>query len=302
MTVYNGMPYLDEAVQSVLAQTMSDLELVIVDDGSTDETPEFLRALGDDRVVVVHRENGGTAAAANQGLALCRGEFIARMDADDVCVPHRLARQLEFFERHPDVGVLGSFTRSLGESRIGGIVHLPTEHGVIRQALLDGRHAMSHPSLLIRAEVLRSVGGYWPYRLVDDWDMMLRVSEVTTVANLPEPLLHYRVHRGSLNGSGMQRMRFSIDFARARAEARARGQIEPTPEEFETEWASVGWLERIQRTALVHSLSHYRAAVAERNGPSTARAVPHLIVAGALRPDLVVRRVLRQRQPEQADS
>ena len=302
MTVYNGLPYLDEAVRSVLDQTMRDLELVVVNDGSTDETPQFLAGLDDERIVVVHRENGGTAAAANQGLSLCRGDFVARMDADDVCVPTRLERQLEFFEKHPDIGMLGSFTRSLGESRIGGVVHLPIEHEDIRQALLDGRHAMSHPSLLIRADVLRSVGGYWPYRLVDDWDMMLRVTEVTNVANIPEALLHYRVHRGSLNGSAMERMRFSIDFARARANARAQGEAEPTPEEFEMTTADAGWLERAQRTALIHSLSHYRAAVAERNGPSTLRAVPHLLVAGALRPDLVVRRVLRQTQSPQTNS
>lgn len=296
MTVFNGMPYLSDAVDSILGQTYGDFEFVVVDDGSTDSTSAYLASVTDERFHVITRDNGGTAAAANQGLERCRGEFVARMDADDISDPERFEIQVAFLEDHPEIGMVGSFTRSLGETRLGGVVALPTDHDRIVEALRAGRHALSHPSLMIRTDVLRSVGGYWPYRLIDDWDMMLRVAEVTTVANLPEPLLQYRVHRGSLNGKAMDRMRLSIDFARARAEARARGNDELGLDEFLALRRGRGFRGRISDSATNISLSHYRRAVAERNGPSPVKAIPHLVVAGTTRPDLVLRRLARQRR------
>ncbi|MDH5290512.1 MAG: glycosyltransferase [Acidimicrobiia bacterium] len=295
MTVYNGLPYLPTAVDSMLAQTYTDTELVIVDDGSTDGTPSYLASLDDPRIRLITQRNQGTAAAANAGLAACTGELLARMDADDVSVPHRLQRQVDLLDQRPEIGMVGSFTRILGDAGPDGVVALPTDHQEIVAALRAGRHALSHPTLMLRTELLRRLGGYWPFPLVDDWDMMLRMCEVTVVTNIAEPLLLYRVHRESLNGAGMARMRYSIDFARARAAARQAGRPEPTEEGFAAGRAALPPYRRLAFRATVGSLTHYRRAVAEKAGPHPWRAVPHLLLASALRPDLVVRRLARQR-------
>jgi glycosyltransferase involved in cell wall biosynthesis len=128
MTVYNGMPYLPAAIESMLKQTFQDFEFIIVNDGSTDGTVAYLDSLADPRIHVVHRENGGTAAAANQGLQHCRGEYIARMDSDDISLPHRLATQVAFLDQHPRVGLVGAQMAPLGETGVGKSLILPTTH------------------------------------------------------------------------------------------------------------------------------------------------------------------------------
>ncbi len=293
MTVYNGLPYVRSAVESILNQTFVDFQFVIVDDGSTDQTLEYLQGLADPRVTVVARENGGTAAAANEGLSYCSGELLARMDADDEAIPTRFERQVQYLDQHPEIGLVGSYTWALGECRTGGVTPLPTDHEEIVDALMAGRHALSHPTLMMRTDLLEEIGGYWPYRLIDDWDMMLRMSETTLLANIPEPLLRYRVHRGSLNGESMAKMRFSIDFARARSKSRREGLLEPELDRFEQGRDSQGSMERIASDALCYSLMNYRIAVAERNGPRPWLVVPHLVLAGLSMPDLVVLRVGR---------
>ncbi len=307
MTVYNGLPYVRSAVESILNQTFADFEFVIVDDGSTDETLAYLQALDDPRVRVIARENGGTAAAANEGLSYCTGELLARMDADDEAIPTRFERQVDYLDQNAEIGLVGSYTWALGECRTGGVTPLPTDHEEIVDALMAGRHALSHPTLMMRTDLLEEIGGYWSYRLIDDWDMMLRMSETTLLANIPEPLLRYRVHRGSLNGESMAKMRFSIDFARARSRSRREGSLEPELAGFEQGQASQGSLQRIASGALCYSLMNYRIAVAERNGPRPWMMVPHLMLAGLSRPDLVFLRVVRHlphswRRPKPSNS
>src|SRR3972149_8043921 len=124
MTVYNGMPYLPPAVDSVFAQTLRDWRLVIVNDGSTDGTADYLSALGDPRVPVLHQENQGTAAAANHGLAHCDTEFVARMDSDDVSLAARLEKQRDFLQAHPEVGLVGTQVAPLGARRAGRSLRL----------------------------------------------------------------------------------------------------------------------------------------------------------------------------------
>src|SRR5947207_2809638 len=104
MPVYNGLPYLRQAVESVRTQTWRDWQLVVVDDGSRDRSADYVASLGDERIVVVRQTNQGLAAALNRGLRHCQGEFIARLDADDVAEPTRLAEQMAFLRRHPHVG------------------------------------------------------------------------------------------------------------------------------------------------------------------------------------------------------
>ena len=293
MTVYNGLPYLERAIKSILSQTLKDFRFVIVDDGSTDGTSEFLKSIQDHRVTVVTQLNQGTAAAANRGLKEIETPFVARMDADDIAMPHRLETQLEFMRHHPDVGIVGAQVAPIGESGHGQSLALPTTHLPIFKAMMAGRHGLAHSSLMIRTDTLKQVGGYWSLPLIDDWDMMLRVGEVSQMANVDEVLLHYRVHQGSLNGQSMWRMHRHIGFAIERAKRRQRGEELISFEEFEDAMSRRPWLRRIAERMHVHAMTHYRIAVAELYGGSRLRGLLRLVYSASCSPSRTFYRIAR---------
>jgi glycosyltransferase involved in cell wall biosynthesis len=204
MPVYNGRPYLTAAVESVLAQTFTDFELLAVDDGSTDGSAELLAdfARRDRRVRVVGRPNGGPSAALNTGLARARGALIARMDGDDVCRRHRLARQVEFLAARPDCVMVGAGVLLIDPDGLPICVKsdFPAEHAEIDESLMAGRWSFVHPSVMMRTQAVRSVGGYRAeFDLAEDHDLALRLSERGATANLPDVLLDFRQHLGSLS-------------------------------------------------------------------------------------------------------
>ena len=203
MSAYEAMPYLPEAVESILAQTLSNWLMIIIDDGSTDGTAAYLDALDDDRIAVIHQANAGQQAAAARGIARATTKYIARMDADDIAFPMRLARQVEFLDDNPDVGLVGAQIQRMGPS---GNLQLPsafpTDHDDIYEQLADNRHAMVNPVVTFRRELFDSIGGYWEHDIAEDWDMFLRIGEVSKLANLDEPLLGYRFHPTSSIPSG----------------------------------------------------------------------------------------------------
>jgi glycosyltransferase involved in cell wall biosynthesis len=293
MTVYNGMPFLPAAVESILKQSFTDFEFIIVNDGSTDGTVDYLASLTDPRVQVIHRENGGTAAAANQGLQHCRGEYIARMDSDDISLPHRLATQVEFLDNHPRVGLVGAQMAPLGSSSVGKSLILPTKHEAIYKAMLEGRHGLAHSCILLRGALLKQIGGYWKLRYQDAWDMMMRMGEVSELANIDEVLHYYRVHRASLNGKAMQRMRFSIDYARELARRRTSGLPTISVEEFQAQRDQRGPLSQIAMRIDLYARSHYRLAVAEIHGGRPAVGYLRMAWASMCQPVLFVERVVR---------
>ena len=195
MPAYQAEPYIREAVTSVLAQTFADLELIVLDDGSTDGTAGVVRAIEDPRVRLLVRPHRGLAAARNELLAEARGEYVAVMDADDIAMPERLARQIAYLEGHPQVGVIGGWSELFGrESRIDG---LPVEDAAIRRLLRVGT-ALSDGAMTARREVMLRAGGYDPAALWVDWDMDLRLAAVTRLHNLPEVVIRYRRHAGSM--------------------------------------------------------------------------------------------------------
>ncbi|MGI9455118.1 MAG: glycosyltransferase family 2 protein [Aeoliella sp.] len=293
MTVYNGMPYLPAAIESVLNQTVIDFEFIIVNDGSTDGTADYLASLTDSRVRIFEQENGGTAVAANNGLRHCVGEFIARMDADDISLPHRLATQVEFLRTHPNVGLVGAQMAPLGDVGVGPSLNLPTTHDAIFSALMEGRHGLAHSCILFRASLLNQIGGYWSVPLVDDWDMMIRMGEVSQLANIDEVLHHYRVHMGSLNGKGMRRMRLSIDYACERARRRQQGALEMSHKSFIAERNRRPLVVRVLEVVDLHARCQYRLAIAERYGGRPIRATLRMIWAALLAPRLTCQRMGR---------
>jgi hypothetical protein len=194
LPVHNGADFLAEAIQSVLSQTFTDRELLVIDDGSADRTPEILAGFASRVRVIRFPQRRGLVAALNVGISESRSEFVARMDSDDVCLPNRLQRQVDFLDANAEVGVCGTWIREFGESQ-----HLhafPAEPEQIRARMFFG-WAMCHPTLLIRRAMLQEhylrYSDQFPHS--EDLDLLLRASAFTKLANIPEVLLRYRVHR-----------------------------------------------------------------------------------------------------------
>jgi glycosyltransferase involved in cell wall biosynthesis len=204
MPAYNAKRYVEQTIRSVLAQTFVDFEFIIVDDGSSDGTLPILQrfAAEDARIVVISRPNTGIVGALNDGIAKARGEFLARMDADDVCLPERFAKQVAYLREHPECVGVGTFVETIDPygSVLDRLVH-QTEHDAIDKELMTGRgFAIVHPTIMMRAEAVRRVGGYrkqWQHS--EDLDLFLRLAEIGKLHNLPEYLLQYRMHYESAN-------------------------------------------------------------------------------------------------------
>lgn len=222
MTVLNGVPFVSEAVASVLDQTLQELELIIVDDGSQDGTWEEVTAWAarDERIVA--RSNPatmGTGRALNQALALAHGEFIARQDADDCSAPERLAFQVSFLRNHPEVGALATAVILLDDEGNSLGVHQSPERNNEIQELLPDRMCLCGPSLMIRRSALQQAGFHFDEELSysEDYDLCLRLAEVTALASLRKPLYGYRQHAGSVSRGKrpLQMLRKAVALERA---------------------------------------------------------------------------------------
>lgn len=195
MPVYNGEKYLAEAIESILNQTFTDFEFLIINDGSTDNSVEIISSYKDPRIKLVHNDkNLGLIHTLNKGIDLSRGEYIARMDCDDISLPDRLGKQVAFMDSHPYVGISGTWFRHIGEKG-GKSFFLPTEHEHIRCGLLF--HTMlAHPSLLMRKKLLLTNNLYYnpAYKNAEDYELLVRAMKFLTLRNIGEILLLYRTH------------------------------------------------------------------------------------------------------------
>ena len=215
MPVHDGAPWVHDAVESILTQTLEDLELIVVDDGSTDATPEILAGARDPRLRVERRERAGLTRSLNVALGLARSALIARLDADDVALPERLERQRAFLDAHAEVGLLGTGAREVDEAgRTAREVRPPADDRAIRRALIR-RNPFVHSSVMMRRSVLERVGGYdEALPVAQDYDLWMRMSRLTRLANLPEPLVVRRLPPGRVSAVR--------DDERLRTEARVR--------------------------------------------------------------------------------
>lgn len=198
MPVYNKGPFLREAVESILHGTFTDLELICVDDKSTDNSLEVLQGIGDPRLRIIElAANGGPGIAANAAMDAARGEYIVRMDADDIAVPERIALQVAFMDAHPEVGASGGQLQLFGAEDDSWNFPLDADRCA---AQLPFGVPVAQPTSILRRSVLAlyevRFDPSWP-RIGEDWLFWLRMAPYTRFANLPEVLIRYR--RGPQN-------------------------------------------------------------------------------------------------------
>jgi glycosyltransferase involved in cell wall biosynthesis len=229
MSVYNGAPFLGKAIESILSQSFSDFEFIIINDGSTDDTASILESYAgiDTRIRIFSHKNKGLTESLNLGCALARGMFVARMDADDIAIKDRLLLQVQFMEAHPNVGLLGgAFDLIDANGKILCTETLPVEDREIRRALVDST-AFLHPSVLMRKQVLDEVGGYREVTYAEDYDLWLRMSEHTLVANLPKVILQYRIHPDQISVSKCREQTLWTGATQVAALFRKEGKKDP---------------------------------------------------------------------------
>ena len=231
MSVYNGEAYLTEAVDSILTQSLRDFEFVIINDGSTDGTAPLLRkyAAQDNRIVLIEQENTGLVGALNNGLAVARAPYIARMDADDIALPDRLARQHAYLETHPDIAVLGAAITLIDEhnQRIRDIAYPQGDAEI--SAFIKKGSPIAHPVVMMRTAIIRALGGYRAaYRHAEDYDLWLRVFEHHRLDNLPDLLLRYRQHDNKVGVRHATQQGLATTVARVTHRLRTSGRPDPT--------------------------------------------------------------------------
>ncbi|WP_341835857.1 glycosyltransferase [Chitinophaga pollutisoli] len=205
LPVYNGGPFLRQTLEALLAQTLEDFELLVINDGSTDDSEATILSFTDPRIRYLPQSNQGFIASLNRGIAEARGKYIARIDADDVCLPLRFEQQAALLNDRPEVAVVGCFIIFIDENgKETGI--WPEDRACvsneqIRQAL-PHFNCIAHPGVMGRTEIFRQ----YPYRAsqqhIEDYDLWLRLAgDDKVIVKLPQPLLLYRVHTGSVTVS-----------------------------------------------------------------------------------------------------
>jgi glycosyltransferase involved in cell wall biosynthesis len=204
MAVHNSRRTLEACLRSMVGQSYPDFEFIIVDDGSTDGGGRVLErwAGRDARIRLLPRPNRGLTVSLNEALACARGEYLARMDADDVSLPRRLELQVRYLDEHPECVAVGGEVLLVdpGGWPIGLRGHAPDHETIDRELLRGNGGAMTHPAILMRADVVRAAGGYREiFDVGQDLDLFLRLAEAGRLANLPEVVLRWRQSVGSVN-------------------------------------------------------------------------------------------------------
>ncbi len=195
LPLFNGEAHLRETLESVLGQTYRNFEILIIDDGSKDQGPSIAKSFGDPRIRLIQNQPAlGLSASLNQGIREAQGEWIARMDADDICASDRFARQLAFLDSHPEINLLGTAIEIFGAT-VPRVIQNPLTHAGIAAELCFNA-AFAHPTVFFRRSKFLELGLFYdPHcRRAEDYELWTRAISKVRCANLPEPLLRYRIH------------------------------------------------------------------------------------------------------------
>jgi len=278
MPVYDAERFLAEAVESVLQQTYTDFELVAINDGSNDGSLDMLKTYADrdPRVKIISRPNTGIVGALNDGLAAATGEFVARMDADDVALPDRFARQVDYLRADPEVVAVGCgclLTDVDGDPfHVWG--RLETHEEIEAKLLCGIASAIVHASIMTRRKSLQAIGGYRDdVGVSEDLDLFLRLAEIGRLANIPEVLMMVRRYDDSLSGQ-LSTSHRTTSRNKILAEARRRRGLPEAwqdvtgdtndPVQLKRRRAMQAWRSGYQRTARKYAWQVFRQAPTRR--------------------------------------
>jgi glycosyltransferase involved in cell wall biosynthesis len=202
LPAYNAEAYIRESIESILAQTFTDFEFLIINNASTDRTVEIIESYKDPRIkLITNPTNLGLIGSLNVGLKAARGKYIARMDHDDRAEPTRFEKEYTYLESHPDIAIVGTWSNIMDSNGKFIRIHKnPLLNNVIKYELMFGNN-LTHPSIMMRREIILKEGGYDPEWVnTEDYNLYSRIIRKYPLANIPEPLLNYRVHGASLTG------------------------------------------------------------------------------------------------------
>jgi len=299
MSVRNDARFVAQAIGSILRQTTPDFEFIIFDDGSTDSSRQVIDSFPDARIRVSALPGVGLASALNQGLAMARGVYVARQDADDVSQPERLQRQIACLDAHPDISILGTAITAIDQDgRQLRDYEYPLADAEIRKELARMRNPLVHGSLMYRRQQVVEIHGYRPaFRKSEDYDMLLRAAGYLQFANLRERLLKYRLRLDSMSGRrDEEALRYSL-LGRALAAARSAGIEDCDALLADLERALAGWFARRGMARFAHSGYARRSAVIAWFGARRVRALRELWTSLRLDPQWPIRERVLQRDP-----
>ena len=300
MAVYNTAKYLPQTIESVLTQSLTDFEFIIVDDGSTDDTPEILRhyVQRDARIQVITQPNQGTPVALNVGDGAARTNLIARMDSDDLMMPHRLERQLAYVRQHPEASVVSCLAHYINdENRILGKNYsdLLTVEDCQRYVREDRIIFCLHPGAMLRREAIEAVGGYRPLlkyaQDIDLWNRLADHQHYTIV--MPEILMQYRVHPEASMTKVKQRSTMA-GWVKHSARLRRQGKPELPYESYRRQLRTAPWTDRVKRKWLIYRDAYYRSAGMMYGSRRYPAFVAHMAIAFLMDPRYVLFKLSRQ--------
>ena len=294
MSVYNSASYLKEAVDSVLAQSFTNFEFVIVDDGSTDRSSQILSAYAaqDPRILLITQENQGLPAALNAGMAAARSEIIARMDADDIMLPDRLAKQLSYLRAHPEATVVSCLAHYInGKNRVIGknYTNLLTVADCQRSIANGELIFCLHPGAMFHKQPVVEIGGYRSAMIyaqdIDLWNRLADQGHYTIV--MPEILMRYRVHPEASMAKVRERATRSKWVSHC-AYCRRRGEDEPSLEAYQEQLNSASPWVKLKRKRLMYRNAYYRNAGMMYGSRQYGKFAGYLALAALLAPRYVL--------------
>jgi glycosyltransferase involved in cell wall biosynthesis len=302
LCTYNGERYIDEALRSIQEQRLTDIEILVVDDGSTDQTGEILarHAAEDTRIRVERIDHRGVASARNHGLELARSRWVAMMDDDDIALPERLERQLAYLDAHPGLAALGTWAWHIGprgrRSSVSDVGPVSTHE--LDRIRSEGKAVyLITPTVVLDRDAARAIGGFRPWVFpAGDIDLWTRLADTGTVLVLPERLLLYRVHRSSISSSRLGQQMDMFLLIEENARRRRAGRPELGVAEFQALLRTQSRWRRMQRARIWRARYQYRVAgalLADRD----PRGLLWLAGSVLLAPSVVLGRLRRQLIP-----
>lgn len=220
---YNQSEYLQEAVESVLNQTYKNIEIIIVDDGSTDNTLGVVRSFDNNKIIYIQQKNKGASSARNTGIKKANGEYIAFLDSDDLWLKNKLRKQIDFIKENPEIGLLGTGCYQM--INIGKMIHkkiFPFENKILQKDLIK-YNPFIQSSVMIRKNVFDDIGLYdEKFKESEDYDLWLRIAQKYKIANLPEALITKRYYEKGLCLSKDSKQLYFV--LKAKKNAISRGQ------------------------------------------------------------------------------